>query len=48
MARGRQLAEPRAEKGFDLAVTRAAKVVTYTADATTEAIADEMKEATQS
>ncbi len=42
------IGEPTAEKGFDLAITRAAKVVKHTVDATTEEIADEMKEAAQS
>ncbi len=42
------IGEPTLEKGFDLAVTRASKVVKHTVDATTEEIADEMKEAAQS
>jgi hypothetical protein len=40
--------QPTLEKGFDKAVTRAAKVVKRTMDATTDEIAEEMKEAAQS
>ena len=40
--------QPTLEKGFDKAVTRAAKVLKHTVDATTDEIAKEMKEAVQS
>jgi hypothetical protein len=39
------LGQPTFEKGFDKAVTRAAKIVKRTVDATTDEIAKEMKEA---
>ena len=39
--------QPTLEKGFDKAVTRAAKVMKRTMDATTAEIAEEMKEAAQ-
>jgi hypothetical protein len=42
------IGEPTLEKGFDKAVTRAAKVVKQTADATADEIAEEMKEAAKS
>jgi hypothetical protein len=40
--------QPTLEKGFDKAVTRAAKVMKRTMDATTDEIADDMKAAAQS
>ncbi len=39
------IGEPTLEKGFDIAVTRATKVVKQTVDATTDEIAEEMKAA---
>lgn len=39
------IGEPTLEKGFDIAVSRATKVVKQTVDATTDEIADEMKAA---
>ncbi len=39
------IGQPTLEKGFDKAVTRASKVVKRTVDATTDEIAEEMKEA---
>ena len=40
--------EPTLEKGFDKAVTRATKTLKHTVDATTEELAQEMKEAVES
>jgi hypothetical protein len=42
------IGEPTLEKGFDIAVTRATKVVKQTIDATTDEISDEMKQAAKS
>jgi hypothetical protein len=42
------IGQPTLEKGFDKAVTRASKVVKETVDATTDEIAQEMKEAARS
>jgi hypothetical protein len=42
------IGQPNLEKGFDIAVTRAVKVVKQTVDATTEEIAEEMKQAAKS
>jgi hypothetical protein len=42
------IGEPTLEKGFDKAVTRAAKVVKQTANATADEIAEQMKEAAKS
>jgi hypothetical protein len=42
------IGQPTLEKGFDIAVTRASKIVKQTVDATTDEIAQEMKEAAQS
>ena len=39
------IGQPTLEKGFDKAVTRASKIVKETTDATTDEIAEEMKEA---
>ena len=39
------IGEPTIEKGFDKAVTRAAKIVKHSVDATTDEIASELKEA---
>jgi hypothetical protein len=41
------IGQPTLEKGFDQAVTRASKVIKHTLDATTDEIAQEMKEAAQ-
>jgi hypothetical protein len=37
--------EPTLEKGFDKAVTRSAKVIKRTVDATTDQVADELRQA---
>ncbi len=42
------IGEPTLEKGFDIAVTRATKVVKQTVDATTDEISEEMKQAAKS
>jgi hypothetical protein len=42
------IGQPTLEKGFDKAVTRAAKVTKQTVNATTDEIAEEMKETTKS
>jgi len=39
------IGEPTIEKGFDKAVTRAARIVKHSVDATTDEIASELKEA---
>jgi hypothetical protein len=42
------IGEPTLEKGFDKAITRAGKVVKQTVDATTDEIAEEMKQSAKS